>query len=177
VQANIYHLPFASGSFPFVYSIGVLQHTPDVAGAFAALPPLVQTGGRLSVDYYGKTWKSALALRYWLRPITRRLPKPALFSALQKTVPLMLPVSRALGAVPVLGFALKRIVPVADYHGVLPLNKKQLREWALLDTFDMFGPEYDSPQTAKTARRWMETSGLREVEVLNLGHLVARGRK
>lgn len=177
VQANIYELPFARGSFPFVYSIGVLQHTPDVAGAFAALPPLVQTGGRLSVDYYGKTWKSALLPKYLLRPITKRLPKNALFSALRKTVPLMLPVSRALGAVPVLGFALKRIVPVVDYHGMLPLNEKQLREWALLDTFDMFAPEYDSPQTAETARRWMEASGLREVEVLNVGHLVVRGRK
>jgi 2-polyprenyl-3-methyl-5-hydroxy-6-metoxy-1,4-benzoquinol methylase len=177
VQANIYHLPFAPGAFSHVYSLGVLQHTPDVGKAFHALPPLVQTGGKLAVDYYGKTWKSALLPKYWLRPVTKRLPKPALFSVLQKAVPLMLPISRALNSVPVLGFALKRIVPVVDYDGMLPLTEKQRREWALLDTFDMFAPEYDHPQTAATARRWMESAGMKDIEVLNAGHLVARGRK
>jgi len=54
VQGDIYALPFALGSFPFAYSLGVLQHTPDVARAFAALPPMVQGGGRLCVDYFEK---------------------------------------------------------------------------------------------------------------------------
>jgi SAM-dependent methyltransferase len=45
VQGDIYSLPFASESFPFVYSLGVLQHTPDVANAFAALPPMLRRGG------------------------------------------------------------------------------------------------------------------------------------
>jgi len=45
VQGDIYALPFAPESFPFVYSLGVLQHTPDVAKAFAALPPMVAGGG------------------------------------------------------------------------------------------------------------------------------------
>lgn len=45
VQGDIYALPFAAGMFPFVYSLGVLQHTPDVAKAFAALPPMVLGGG------------------------------------------------------------------------------------------------------------------------------------
>ncbi|MFN9152611.1 MAG: class I SAM-dependent methyltransferase, partial [bacterium] len=39
VQASIYDLPFSPGSFDFVYSIGVLQHTPDVERAVKALPP------------------------------------------------------------------------------------------------------------------------------------------
>ena len=45
VQGDIFALPFAPGAFPFVYSLGVLQHTPDVAKAFAALPAMVR-GGR-----------------------------------------------------------------------------------------------------------------------------------
>ena len=48
VQGDIYALPFEQESFPFVYSLGVLQHTPDVAKAFAALPPMVAGEGRLS---------------------------------------------------------------------------------------------------------------------------------
>lgn len=177
VQANIYHLPFAAESFPFVYSLGVLQHTPDVAKAFHALPPLVQSGGRLCVDYYGKTWKSALLPKYWLRPVTKRISKRKLFSGLERAVPVMLPVGRGLGAIPVAGRFLKRLVPVIDYKGELPLSDKQLREWALLDTFDTLAPEYDQPQTAATARRWMEESSLKKIEVVKVGHLVARGRK
>ena len=42
IQGDIYKLPFANNTFPFVYSLGVLQHTPDVANAFACLPPLVE---------------------------------------------------------------------------------------------------------------------------------------
>ena len=45
VQGDIYALPFALGAFQYVYSLGVLQHTPDVAKAFAALPPMVRGGG------------------------------------------------------------------------------------------------------------------------------------
>jgi hypothetical protein len=45
VQGDIYTLPFMQSAFPFVYSLGVLQHTPNVAKAFAALPPMVREGG------------------------------------------------------------------------------------------------------------------------------------
>lgn len=47
VQGDIYALPLVKSFFPFVYSLGVLQHTPDVAKAFAALPPMVAGGGAL----------------------------------------------------------------------------------------------------------------------------------
>ena len=40
VHGDIYALPLAKQFFPFVYSLGVLQHTPKVAAAFAALPPV-----------------------------------------------------------------------------------------------------------------------------------------
>lgn len=45
IQGDIYSLPFAPDTFSFVYSLGVLQHTPDVPKAFAALPPIVRGGG------------------------------------------------------------------------------------------------------------------------------------
>jgi len=177
VQADIYRLPFVAASFAFVYSLGVLQHTPVVAKAFHALPPLVRPGGKLCVDYYPKSWKTVFTPYYWLRAITKRVPKATLFSALKRAVPVMLPVSRFLGAVPGAGFVLKRLVPVMDYHGELPLSEQQRQEWALLDTFDVFAPAYDQPQTIATARKWMESAGLKGIEVFRAGHLVARGRK
>lgn len=144
VQGDIYSLPFQKESFSFVYSLGVLQHTPDVAKAFFSLPPMVRPGGALCTDYYCKSWKSALLPKYWLRPFTKRLSKDRLFSALEVWVPRLLPISVLLGRTPVVGRQLKRIVPVANYVDSLPLSYKQQVEWALLDTFDWLSPTYDN---------------------------------
>lgn len=175
VQGDIYALPFEEGSFPFVYSLGVLQHTPDVAASFARLPPMVAPGGRLCVDYYRKSWRSLLLPKYWLRPITKRVPSEKLFSGLQKVLPLLLAVSNLIGAIPVVGRTLRRIVPVANFRGELPLTAEQHKEWALLDTFDWLSPEYDNPQTVRAARAMIEKAGMTQIEVLQAGHLVARG--
>lgn len=177
VQGDIYSLPFAADSFDYVYSLGVLQHTPDVRSAFAALPPMVKPGGRICVDYYWKRLRTMMHSKYLLRPLTRRIAQPRLFALLKRTVPAMITASRVLGNTPFIGKALKRIIPVADYTGVFPLSEQQLQEWALLDTFDMLAPTYDSPQTAKTVRRWFEDAGLTNIEVGHWSHLVGRGTK
>ena len=177
VQGDIYGLPFTKEFFPFVYSLGVLQHTPDVAKAFSALPPMVAGGGQLCVDFYWKRVRTMLHMKYLLRPVTKRLPQQKLFNMLERLVPVLLPVSQFLGRLPVLGKILKRLIPIADYTGIYPLSDQQLKEWALLDTFDMLAPEYDNPQTSATVSRWLEVTGLVGIEVFHEGHLVGRGNK
>jgi SAM-dependent methyltransferase len=177
VQGDIYALPLAPASFSFVYSLGVLQHTPDVAGAFKALPPMLSDAGRLCVDFYWKRLRTMLHTKYVLRPVTTRMSQQRLFQLLVETVPTMLAVSQACGRVPLLGRFLQRMVPVADYTNRYPLNEQQLREWAVLDTFDWLAPRYDNPQTAPTVTAWLRDAGLVDVEVFHEGHLVARGHK
>jgi ubiquinone/menaquinone biosynthesis C-methylase UbiE/uncharacterized protein YbaR (Trm112 family) len=177
VQGDIYALPFAPASFAFVYSLGVLQHTPDVKKAFAALPPMLQQGGRLCVDFYEKSWKNLVSPKYWLRPVTKRVPRTQLFSMLETVVPSLMRVSETVRRIPIAGSSLRRVVPVANYHGALPLNEEQHREWALLDTFDWLSPQFDNPQTANTVRQWLAASGLKDVEVLTAGHLTGRGAR
>ena len=177
VQGDIYALPFAQGEFPFVYSLGVLQHTPDVAKAFSALPPMVSAGGQLCVDYYWKRLRTMLHAKYLFRPFTKRMSQPKLFNLLQRWMPGMLATSQALGRVPLVGRGLKRLVPVADYTDDHPLSEQQLKEWAMLDTFDMLAPAYDSPQTATTARRWFEEAKFVNIQVGHWAHLGARGTK
>jgi SAM-dependent methyltransferase len=177
LQGDIYALPLRRGYFPYVYSLGVLQHTPDVAAAFAALPPMLAEGGHLCADFYWRRLRTMLHTKYLLRPVTKRMSQDRLFATLQRHVPRLLRTSQALGRVPVAGRVLKRLVPVADYTGVYDLDARQLEEWALLDTFDMLAPAYDNPQTAGTVRRWFAQAGLQDVEVLHEGHLVGRGRR
>jgi SAM-dependent methyltransferase len=177
VQGDIYALPFAPEVFHFVYSLGVLQHTPDVATAVAALPRVLRVGGRLCADFYWKRFRTMLHAKYLFRPLTKRMGQPKLFRLLQRCVPTLLAVSQALGRVPLVGQGLKRIVPVSDYTGRIPLSDQQLKEWALLDTFDMLAPTYDNPQSAATIRHWFEQAGLQEIQLGHWGHLVGRGIK
>ena len=95
----------------------------------------------------------------------------------ERLVPLLLPISEALRRVPGSRGKLRYLVPVVNYTGVFPLSVEQIREWAVLDTFDMLSPSYDQPQSAPTLRCWMTDSGLVDVSVERPGFLVGRGRK
>jgi SAM-dependent methyltransferase len=148
IQADVYNLPFPPGEFDFVYCIGVLQHTPDVRGAFMALAPQLRVGGRLVVGVYPKIFWNLLWPKYWLRPITKRMPPDRLFH-----------------------------FPVANDEHDFPLSRSQVREWAVLNTFDMFAPAHDSPQSASTLKRWIDEAGLDEAWVGRSGFLVGRGTK
>lgn len=177
VQGDIYRLPFAPEAFDFVYCLGVLQHTPKVEAAFLSLPRFVKPGGRLAVDVYPWLVTNIFWSKYWLRPVTKRLPQQLLFRWVQWLVPRMLPVSNWLTRIPGFRGRLRYLVPVANYRGVFPLNDRQLEEWAVLDTFDMLGPTHDHPQTHDALCAWFSQAGLTDVHVGRPGHLVGYGRK
>jgi SAM-dependent methyltransferase len=178
IQGDVYNLPFPKEIFDYVYTLGVLQHTPDVHKAFSCLPPMLKPGGYLCVDYYWKRFRTLMHAKYLFRPMTKRLPKEKLFRLLQIIVPIMLKTSQVLGSVPLIGVVLKRLIPVANYTGIFPLSGVQLREWALLDTFDMLSPIHDNPQTEKIIEKWFTLEGnFSDVEVFHASHLVARGKK
>jgi uncharacterized protein YbaR (Trm112 family) len=177
IQADIYELPFYSGQFEYIYSLGVLQHTPDVKRAFMALPEQLAAGGRLVVDLYMKNLGSYLHPKTWLRPFTRGIRQDRLFAIVERWSPVLLSISRAVGRIPLIGRYLKRLIPVANYEGHYPLSEDQLLEWAVLDTFDWLSPRYDQPQTAATLRAWLTEADLQDVEVFKADHLTGRGRK
>ena len=177
LQADVYHLPFEPGTFERIYCLGVLQHTPDVKAAFDALVRMLAPGGRLVVDLYERTPLNWLASRHWVRPFTKRMSRPGLLRLVETAVPLLLPLSTLVGRVPGPGRKLRALVPVSNYEGVLPLDERQLREWAILDTFDMLSPAYDQPQSAATLSAWFAAAGLEQVEIFRHGHLIGRGRR
>ena len=177
VQGDIYHLPFKPGSFDFVYCFGVLQHTPDVKRAFMALPVQLCEGGRLAVDLYPKQSKNLFWPKYWLRGLTKRMVPSGLFKLVQWMVKLLFPISFVLGRFPVFGHKLRYFIPIANYDGVYPLSNDQLREWAILDTFDMLAPRYDQPQSAQKLTEWFVNTGLKRIDIFRAGVLVGRGVK
>lgn len=177
VQADIYQLPFKPASFAFVYCFGVLQHTPDVEKSFMALPAQLMSGGKLSVDVYPKLYRNLIWPKYWIRPFTRAMSADRLFPLVQSMIKILFPVSIAIGRIPFIGAKLRYAIPVANYDGVFPLTTEQLREWAVLDTFDMLSPHHDHPQSAKTLRKWFEQAGMKDIQVLRPEFIVGRGIK
>jgi SAM-dependent methyltransferase len=177
IQGDVFSLPFEPGYFDYVYCFGVLQHTPNVKRAFEALPRQLKPGGKIVVDVYPWLIRNLGWSKYWFRPITRRLSASTLFKLVERTTPGMLAVSRALARIPIAGHYLRYLVPVASYDHVYPLSQSQLREWAVLDTFDMLSPAHDHPQRRETLLRWLRDAGLEDCAVDRLGFLVGRGTK
>jgi 2-polyprenyl-3-methyl-5-hydroxy-6-metoxy-1,4-benzoquinol methylase/uncharacterized protein YbaR (Trm112 family) len=177
VQADIYHLPFKQERFDFVYCFGVLQHTPDVEQAFLALPDQLRPGGKLVIDIYAKLFLNLFWPKYWLRPVTTRMLPERLLQLVRGMVRVLLPVSLLIGRIPLLGRKLRYALPVANYAPDFPLSQAQLKEWAILDTFDMLAPRYDQPQSAQTLLTWFHKAGLRDVKVFRMRQLVGRGGK
>ncbi len=177
VQGDIYQLPFVPGSFDFVFCFGVLQHTPFPERSFKALLPQVKAGGRLSVDVYPKLLRNLFWSKYWFRPITRRLSPEKLFRIVPRLVRILLPISKAVGRLPLVGKPLKYAIPVVNYEGEYPLSEAQLEEWSILDTFDMLSPQHDHPQSFRTLERWFSEADLKDSEVFRMGFYVGRGTR
>ncbi|MDO8805717.1 MAG: methyltransferase domain-containing protein [Elusimicrobiota bacterium] len=177
VQADIYHLPFKAASFDSVYCFGVLQHTPDVEKAFKALPAQLKAGAKLFVDVYPRLLLNIFWPKYWIRPFTKGIPPDRLFPIVQSMVKFLFPISIALGRIPYIGRKLRYAIPVLNYEGIFPLTMTQLKEWALLDTFDMLSPHHDHPQSETTLRRWFEEEGLKDIKVFRSGFIIGHGTK
>jgi SAM-dependent methyltransferase len=172
-QADLFAPPFAPRSFDRVLCVGVLQHTPDPAGAFQALAGVVRPGGHIAVDVYRLGWRCLLTPKYALRPLTRRLAPERLHRLVRGHVAWVHPLTGALHRI-IGGRArhLSWMLGVADYRGLYPMDAATARELAELDTFDMLAPAHDHPQTLGAVRRWADTAGLVDVEVEGVGGLV-----
>ena len=81
-----------------------------------------------------------------------------LYRLVEAVTPAMIPLARGLRR------AGARLVPIVEYSH-LGLSPELNRQWAILDTFDMYSPAHDHPQSLAAVRRWFDAAGLVEVDV------------
>lgn len=174
-QGDIFNIPLEEGSFDKVLCLGVIQHTPDPEAAFNSLAKYVRPGGQLVIDSYARNIYSLLSWKYWLRPITMRMRKETLYRLIEKVTPPLVPVARLLRSIG--GRVGARLMPIVEYSH-LGLNSELNVQWAILDTFDMYSPAHDHPQTLKTVKSWFEAQGFEDINVRRgLNGIVGSGRR
>jgi len=155
VQADLFNLPFRDGTFGFVYSIGVLHHTPDPRAAFGSLAPLVKPGGVMSVWVYKRRNPLSMFLNGLFRAFTTRMPHWLLWKLSWVGVPLG-------GFVRSIGDEWLRLQVGRLFFFVSKRPYPQER-WA--DTFDWWSPHYEHFHTEEEVRGWFEGSGFKDVHL------------
>lgn len=175
VQADMMAIPIRPLSMDKVICLGVLQHTPDPAAAFRSLTKCVRPGGELVVDLYAARLRAMLSWKYVLRPLSTRMQNERLYRLIAAVTPKLVPLSAWLYRVA--GRWGSRLLPIVQYDH-LDLPPALNREWAILDTFDMYAPAHDHPQTRGTVKRWYEEAGFVDVAVgYGPNGVIARGRR
>lgn len=160
MQASIYEMPFPDDSFDKVLCRGVLQHTPDFEASVRALVSKVKPGGEVVADFYEvRGWWTKIHAKYLLRPAAKRMRNDRLLKLIERNAGWLMKAHDALTKMRL--HALSRFLPLVDVSGTLPrdLTPEHRREWAVLDTFDMFSPEFDNPQRTRDVAAMFERAG------------------
>ncbi len=170
VQGDLLRPPFAQRRFNHIYSLGVLDHTPDPRAAFlAALAGLLRPGGRIVVWVYPRE-KADLGTGNE-RPPCRIEPAP----------PLAVLVVLSRWSAPLGGWKRRlmasrsRLVARAGVLlnvltiGVSMHPDPEVR--GLRDTLDWYAPKYLSRHTLDEVKGWFADAGLVDVTDLSAGQV------
>jgi SAM-dependent methyltransferase len=152
LQADIFELPFAAGSFDLAYSVGVLHHTPDPRAAFEQVAARVRPGGGFAVYLYaaygpGRRFSDAI------RRVTTRLPLRVMSALSAAAVPLYYAYR-----VPLAGKLLRMVLPISLHRDW---------RWRWLDTFDWYTPRYQWKLLYPEVSRWFRGAGFGEIELFD----------
>lgn len=152
IQADIFALPFAEGTFDLAYSIGVLHHTPDPRGAFDRVAVTVKKGGGFAVYLYARYGPNRHASDL-LRTVTTRLPLGVMFALSAAAIPLY-PLYR----LPLVGKLFQLLCPISSHP-----------DWRCrwLDTFDWYTPKYQWKFLYPEVFRWFRANGFLDIELFD----------
>jgi SAM-dependent methyltransferase len=172
LRASLFKLPFAPGTFDGIYSLGVLQHTPDPLGGIHCLGGLLRPGGRLATWIYERRTRNLNSLkpRTWVRAAVAGWPTERKLKLSRLLTGTFFPAGWTLSWFGRTGERLAQFLPYAARHHLARGNVRRQWDYSVMDTFDWYGPVYDQPQTEKSVIEAMQAAGL-----INIRRLPARG--
>ena len=175
VQADIYHPPFKTNLFDYIFSIGVLHHLPDPEKGFRSLIPFTKKDGLLGIWVYGR--KNNIGAVYFfetLRRITRHIPHRILYYLCYLPA-LAVEISNRLYTFLsqyTLTSKLAHLCPY-QYYALFPFEVK------LNDAFDVFATPKSTYWKKEQIEDWYSTASFQEYNVsyLRKKSIKAYGRK
>ncbi|MEW4568301.1 class I SAM-dependent methyltransferase [Tautonia sp. JC769] len=164
LRADLFRLPLAEGAFDHIYSLGVLDHTPDPRRAFLSLARCLKPGGRIAIWVYQKERPALEAIIEAHRAVSTRLPVPVLETLSRWTAPIGALKRRLMNSpnrlVARLGVALNVLTIGVSMH-----PDPEVR---VCDTLDWYAPKYASRHTLEEVSSWFQEAGLVDIEDLSL---------
>ena len=163
LRGDLLRPPFAPRSFDHVYSLGVLDHTPDPRAAFLALARLLKPGGRIVVWVYPREKPALERVIEAHRAISTRLPLGVLM-ALSR---IMAPVGGLKRRIMQSRSRLMARMGVALNVLTIGVSMHPDPEVRVCDTLDWYAPKYLSRHTFEEVAGWFAEAGLSEIEDLS----------
>jgi len=173
VQADFFNLPLKRGFFDFVYSIGVLHHTPEPENAFGVMTETAKVNGRLALSLYEislykrpnrntlrvVTIELLWALNIWrcefFRIFTTRIPSKVFLFYCKMWVPVL----HIINKIPVVRY-IRYFFPSTCYAN-LPVA------CSMVDTFDTYKTAIVHQYRGKDVFQWFLKQGLGEIILRN----------
>ncbi len=176
-QADLFSLPFNPETFDYIYSFGVLHHTPSPRNAINELVKYLKPGGKLSIWVYGRRAPLWIPRPDRVYGYFFRLMK---YDTLLKFLKIYVKLALLIGRFPKIGRFYRILFPVQDlllkgqgqdgYEDGTPRNLSSdfVYEWAWLNAFDCFTPKYVSQHTFSEVQEWFEDAGLINIQPMNV---------
>lgn len=179
VRADLFDLPFQPHSFDYVFSLGVLQHTPDPLGGVVSLAKYVKPGGQLAVWIYerNRAWLNCMLPRLYIRAATAQWSDERKLALARALTAAFFPVGWALSWLGRPGEVLSYFLPYAARHHRGRGSLRRQWHYCVLDTFDWYGPRYESPQTEQDVVEAMKKAGLNPVRRTHARGMAIVGRR
>lgn len=147
VQGDLLRPPFRPEAFDYVWSAGVLHHTPETAQGFASISNLVRPGGRIYIWIYSS-----------------RVFTPYRFTRKILSKPYLLPPAALYGLSWVLAAPLYCFHKIREFAGITHVH----HQWdtAAFSFYDVLSPEFMHYHSDEEVRQWFDSNGFEQVSFL-----------
>lgn len=163
VRGDLLRPPFAPGGFDVIYSLGVLDHTPDPRRAFLELARLLRPGGLIAVWVYPRERRIVEAIMNAQRAISTRLP----LGVLEPLCRIAAPIGGLKRRLMASRWRPVERMGVALHLATIGVSMHPDPEVRVCDTLDWYAPRYLSRHTHAEVAGWFAEAGL--VDVVDLG--------
>jgi SAM-dependent methyltransferase len=159
VQGDLLRLPFAHASFDLIYSLGVIDHTPDPRAAFLGLAALLKPGGRIGIWVYQRERSVVERIMNFQRALSTRLPLPVLELLCRMAVPIG-GLKRKMMASP---WRFIERLGVALHLATIGVSMHPDPTVRACDTLDWYAPKFMSRHTFDEVAGWFRDAGLTDL--------------